>query len=204
MADATRCLRRPAKSGGPTGSRQPSDIALRCAFRNMVSIRAVRDIGPRPVVAAALAALATAGCGGGLRATQPLPVRSTPASFNVTLKPQRSPARGVGPSASLSLRLLMSRSEVCWTFSKVVGIAHPTTAFINVGTVGSGEDLYYIPLGGHYAPSGCTKPAPRPLPGATGRDLSASQLLAGLSREPSEYYVEIDERHQPAIVSAAL
>lgn len=86
----------------------------------------------------------------------------------------------------------------------MVGIPDPSRAFINAGVVGSGLGQDSIPLGAHFAASGCTKPGPVGVAGTQGLVMSGSERLATFSRLSSEYYVEIDEAKQPAVVSGRL
>jgi hypothetical protein len=157
----------------------------------------------RRAVAPALIALTLTGCGSGLTAhpeaaskpSTPLithaaapvvtPSSTTPNStFHVTLGGAAPSRHGRAPSASGSIKVLPSRQELCWSFSKLVGVAHPTLAHINIGAISAHGGETFIKLGARYATRGCTK-------------VIASALGELLDGTATDYYVVIDGAKHP-------
>lgn len=75
------------------------------------------------------------------------------------------------------IRVYVKQLEVCWSFSKLTGLATPSGAAIGFGDVGGGNPLF--PLGAHFASTGCTRPPVAP--GA----------LQTMVTTPGDYFVEI-------------
>jgi hypothetical protein len=83
-------------------------------------------------------------------------------------------------SASVTIRVIGSRSELCWVFRGLTGVADPTRAAIHAGDPGEYGSLR-LTLGAHYTASGCTSP------------VAAAQLRA-IVADPTENYLELDSR----------
>lgn len=64
-------------------------------------------------------------------------------------------------SARLTLHVLGSKRQICWSFSKLVGVGNPTTAGLRPGSPGTtngGTGSLEISFGARYTPNGCTPP----------------------------------------------
>ena len=80
---------------------------------------------------------------------------------------------------------------VCWRLRKLVGVAHPTQAHINIGDISSHGGDTFIELGARYATRGCTKVIASAL----------GELLGGIA---SDYYVVIDGAKHPFELTGVL
>lgn len=85
------------------------------------------------------------------------------ATFAFVLKgqaPATPPAHASRAHLSAKLRVLGSQRRVCWSFTHVTGVTHPTSAHINHIAAVTDVAAYTVaavavPLGVHYAASGC-------------------------------------------------
>ena len=145
-------------------------------------------------VATSLLALSVTGCGSGLTA-HPTPATtptaaSTPApatattptttrrvaptqtapvvsgtTFHVALSGAAPSRHSRPPSGSATIQVLTKLGEVCWTFKRISGVAHPTVAYIGDVTISGSPSGLRAPLptspefllGPHYTARGCIK-----------------------------------------------
>lgn len=117
---------------------------------------------------------------------------ASPTSISVTLKP---PAAGqTAASAALTLRVVGSADQLCWSFSKLVGIADPVRAHLQIGQGGdsdsSANTSFDVALGPHFTTRGCTK--------------VIASTLGFIQAQGGEFFVSIDTSSQPDAVSAEL
>ena len=102
-------------------------------------------------------------------AKAPAPTQTVPVvkgtTIHVALSGAARSRHGRPPSGSATIQFLSTQGEVCWTFTKVTGVAHPTEAYVgNVTIAGSPSglrtpvpstpDIVFDP---HYAARGCAK-----------------------------------------------
>jgi hypothetical protein len=96
-----------------------------------------------------------------------------------------------GPPATASIRVLAKQQELCWSFSKSLGVAHPRDAHINLGAIAEHGGTVYVQLGARYARRGCTK--------------VVAGALAGLAADPpGVYYLVIDGPKRPFLLTGPL
>jgi hypothetical protein len=91
-------------------------------------------------------------------------------------------------SALVTIRVIGSKRQICWSFSKLVGVAHPTTAGLRGGSPGTptgGTGSVEISLGTHYSPQGCTPPI-------------AGAGLQSIVNNSAHTYVTVDSRKYPS------
>jgi hypothetical protein len=132
-----------------------------------------------------LIVLALAGCTSGLTAKRSSAVGGQ--TYNLVLTPLTSPGRRSAASVTASIVLPAVKGSLCWTFSKVTGVADPTLAHINTGQY---PGSLVVQLGAHYAAHGCTK-----VPAAT---------VTFLDNPSGANFLAIDTRNHPDALSASL
>lgn len=167
--------------------------------------------GPPHPAAAALAALAMLGlaaCGGATKNSSSLTTTSGPGSaakafvaapppsstqvFQLRLTGAQVPNGGIGEagaagaSASATIRIVDSKSEICWHFGKLVAVPHPTIASLN-GAVAGTDGALVANLGPRYRPTGCTA-----LPA-----YAVVGIAGAAGRNASRYYVEVASKAYP-------
>ena len=120
-----------------------------------------------------VAAVVLAACGGGLtankksvlspRPTPPItpavvsavaPTSAPTQSFKVALT-AAAPSRATG---SATIRIYRKQGEICWTFSKLIGVGHPAGGAVDLNTA-SRQTL--LAFGNGYTPSGCISHGPQ-------------------------------------------
>jgi hypothetical protein len=125
--------------------------------------------------------------------TPPPPPPPPPAPPRVVLKASLS-GKGLGRRAARrghgSVTLWVDIRGVCWTFTRLVRIGHPTRAAIRLREHGK-RGRTVLRLGGHYRPQGCA-------------DADAS-FFAALVKKTSDYYVLVaSKRHRHGAVRGRL
>ena len=84
-------------------------------------------------------------------------------------------------SARATIKLYTREGKVCWAFSDLVEVSHPSSAAIGIGNPGTGSVEFT--LGDRYHPSGCTRPT-----------ITAGGL-ASIAKVPGDFFVEIFTTH---------
>jgi len=128
---------------------------------------------------------ALAGCTSGLTAKKSSAVGGQ--TYNLVLTPLTSPGQRNTASATASIVLPAVKGSLCWSFSKVTGVADPTLAHINTGQY---PGSLVVQLGPHYTAHGCTK-------------VSAATVTF-LDNPSGSNFLAIDARHHPDALSASL
>jgi len=102
-------------------------------------------------------------------AKAPAPTQMAPVvhgtTFHVALVGAARSRHSRPPSASATIQFLSRLEEVCWTFTKVTGVAHPTEAYIGRVTIAGSPSGLRTPVpatpeflfGAHYAARGCIR-----------------------------------------------
>jgi hypothetical protein len=102
-------------------------------------------------------------------------------TFNVPLSSAAEVPKSLVSALSGTANVKITGSQVCWRFT-LKGVDKPTAAHIHQGgpTV-SGPVV--VPLGGSFAPSGCTK--------------STAPVVAAILKDPTGYYVNVHSLKYP-------
>ena len=103
------------------------------------------------------------------------------ASAKLTGKAE-NPAGDPNGSGVAVIHLNKSKSQVCWTFSKVKNIGTPQSAHIHKGKAGKVGPVY-IALGGAYKAKGCTS--------------AKKHDIGEILEYPDRYYVNIHNAKYP-------